>query len=153
MGNNMFQSTTTVNCFAANLKHLPPCSVWQYICMLQSYKISHPTLRKHYSLCARHLLGLGCRTYCLRFCLVGCICFLRSSPWRRRGAIYSKFCSHLKMKTSSIFLKKHWIILTCTLPKTPQHLPTDLKNPQWRWSHQKETRSNLLQQNYSTAMH
>jgi hypothetical protein len=32
-------------------------------------------------------------------------------------------------------------------------LPTDLKNPQWRWSHQKETRSNLLQQNYSTAMH
>jgi len=68
--------------------------------LFHNNKLSHTTLCKHHSLCTGHLLGLGCRTNCLRFCLVGRICFLCGSPWRRRGAIHSKFCSYLKTKTS-----------------------------------------------------
>jgi hypothetical protein len=102
--------------------------------ILQLQTLAHTTLCKHYSLCTSHLLGLGCRTDCLRFCLVGCICFLRSSPWRRGGAIHGKFCSYLKTKTSANCLTtlSDFNLHTGTATKPYSTYPQAMKNSQSR---------------------
>jgi hypothetical protein len=109
-------------------------------------KLSHTSLSKRYSLCTSHLLGLGCRTYCLRFCLVRRICFLCSSPWRRRGAIHSKFCSYLKHKTSvnCLITMSDWYLHSGTATKPYSTYPQTLKNSQSR-CHCKKVRNKLLE--------
>ena len=111
-----------------------------------------PLLCKHYSLCTSHLLGLGCRTNRLRFCLIGRICLLCSSPWRGRGAINSRFCSHLKITTNinCLITLSGFNVHTGTATKPYSIYPQTLKNSQSR-CHCKKISNILLAVNLTQA--